>query len=139
MKWVVDTCIVLDVWLKDEEFHECSCRALNLKRRDGLIIAPPTYIELAPLHRGNIEAHNEDLEKHGIAWHAEWEWDDTVKAFAIYDRICGGIYKPRRVAADALIGAWAMKRGFGLISRDVDFSRMFPWIKIFDPSALKNF
>ena len=48
MKWVVDTCVIIDVLRGDDEFSELSADAIDAKMKDGLWIAPITYVELAP-------------------------------------------------------------------------------------------
>ena len=48
MKWVVDTCVIIDILSGDEEFARPSALACDAKRDFGLIAAPITYIELAP-------------------------------------------------------------------------------------------
>ena len=44
MKWVVDTCVIIDVLRGDDEFSELSADALDAKMKDGLWIAPITYV-----------------------------------------------------------------------------------------------
>ena len=43
-KWVVDTCVIIDVLSGDDEFSTKSADAIDAKRADGLIIAPITYV-----------------------------------------------------------------------------------------------
>ena len=61
MTWVVDTCVLIDVLKADPIFAKSSSAALQSKMDDVLIIAPITYVELAPAFRGNVEAQNEFL------------------------------------------------------------------------------
>ena len=52
--WVVDTCVILDVLKGDHDFSEMSADVLDDKRPEGLIIAPISYVELAPSFDGNF-------------------------------------------------------------------------------------
>ena len=45
MSWVVDTCVILDIFCGDGAFAVESAEALDAKRGDGLSIAPVTYVE----------------------------------------------------------------------------------------------
>ena len=52
MIWVVDTCVILDVLDGKSEFSERSALALQSKLDDVLLIAPVSYVELAPAFTG---------------------------------------------------------------------------------------
>ena len=47
-KWVVDTCVIIDILSGDGKYSCKSADAIDMKRDDGLVIAPITYVELAP-------------------------------------------------------------------------------------------
>ena len=49
MTWVVDTCVVIDLVERDGEFSAVSSAALTSKLDDSFVIAPITYVELAPV------------------------------------------------------------------------------------------
>lgn len=65
MKWVVDTCVIIDVLRGDLDFAQMSADALDAKRDDGLLISPVTYIELAPSFNGDVVAQDEFLRELG--------------------------------------------------------------------------
>jgi hypothetical protein len=48
MKWVVDTCVVIDVLENDPDFGLRSARLLEERLAEGLAICPVTHVELAP-------------------------------------------------------------------------------------------
>ena len=53
-KWVVDTCVIIDVLSGDSAFSTKSADAIDAKRAEGLVIAPVTYVELAPSFLGDV-------------------------------------------------------------------------------------
>ena len=63
-KWVVDTCVIIDVLSGDGEFSTKSADAIDAKRAEGLVIAPVTYVELAPSFLG--DANEQDLVLGGL-------------------------------------------------------------------------
>ena len=46
--WAVDTCVIIDVLCGDGEFSTKSADAIDVKRDEGLVIAPITYVEFGP-------------------------------------------------------------------------------------------
>src|SRR5207237_9825723 len=78
--WVVDTCILIDVAEDDPQFGKRSARLLDRRRSTGLLVAPVSYVELAPLFNGVIEAQNEFFESVGVHCTHSWTWPDTVAA-----------------------------------------------------------
>jgi hypothetical protein len=81
--WVVDTCILIDVAEDDPQFGTRSARLLDRRRSAGLLVAAISYVELAPLFNGVIEAQNGFLESIGVKWTHSWTWPDTVAAHGI--------------------------------------------------------
>ena len=136
MAWVVDTCLLIDVAESDPQFGADSARLLDRRRPVGLLVAPVSYIELAPLFNGVEAAQNEFLEATGVNWTHTWTWLDTIAAYRawhnyIFRRRRGGISK--RPIADVLIGAFAM-RFDGLLTRNVkDFRAIFPSLRVEGP------
>jgi predicted nucleic acid-binding protein len=134
--WVVDTCLLIDVAEDDPEFGRHSARLLDRKRGTGLIVAPVSYIELAPLFNGVAEAQNNFLESIGANWTHGWTWPDTIAAYRawhdhILNRRRGRIDK--RPIADILIGAFAI-RFDGLLTRNTtDFQNLFPDLRLEEP------
>ena len=57
-KWVVDTCVIIDILSGDGKYSCKSADAIDMKRDDGLVIAPITYVELAPSFGG--DSNNQD-------------------------------------------------------------------------------
>ena len=53
-KWVVDTCVIIDVLSGDGMFSAKSADAIDMKRAEGLAVAPITYVELAPSFLGDV-------------------------------------------------------------------------------------
>ena len=136
MVWVVDTCVLIDVLRGDANFAMPSATALQSKLREGLAIAPLTYIELSPEFNGDIEAQNEFLDQilvqrdfagdENALFIAHRTWYEHVRRKRIgTDR--------KRPIADVLIGAYAMSRG-GLITRNEDdFRTLYPRLPILNP------
>jgi hypothetical protein len=136
VSWIVDTCLLIDVAENDPEFGEGSARLLDRRRAAGLVVAPVSYVELAPLFNGVTEAQNEFLESSGVNWTHSWTWPDTIAAHRVWrhymlKRRMGKISK--RPIADVLIGAFAM-RFDGLLTRNVrDFRPLFPALRLEEP------
>ena len=136
MALVADTCLLIDVAENDPEFGRDSARLLDRRRAAGLVLAPVSYIELAPLFNGVTEAQNDFLESIGVNWTHAWIWPDTVVAYrAWYDYILK--HRDRRIGkrpiADILIGAFAT-RFDGLLTRNTkDFRSFFPDLHLQEP------
>ena len=133
MTWVLDTCIVLDIATRDRTHFESSCSLLESKQNDGWCIAPVTFIELAPLYRGNTSLLREFLAGCGIDHAQDWMSADTENACRGYWRYIGlkrAGHSPKRPVADILIGAFAC-RFQGLITRNrEDFQAYFADLEI---------
>lgn len=136
MAWVVDTCLLIDVAENDPEFGRYSARLLDRRRPAGLVIAPVSYIELAPLFNGVTEPHNDFLESIGVNWTHGWTWPDTIAAYrAWYDYILKrrAWRIDKRPIADILIGAFAT-RFDGLLTRNTKhFRSFFPDLRLEGP------
>ena len=138
MTWVVDTCILIDVLKSDPIFARSSSAALQSKLDDVLIIAPITYVELAPAFRGNVEAQNEFLNALWIRYDFEGNREAVLAAHkSWYEHVLrkhSGI-EERRPIADVMIGAYALSKG-GLITRnESDFRALYPTLEIFNPTS----
>ena len=137
MTWVVDTCVVIDLVERDGEFSAASAAALSSKLDDSLVIAPITYVELAPVFDGDIERQNAFLRSAWIDFDFAGNGDAVLAAHrAWYDHVMrkrAGTAKKRPIA-DVLIGAYAMQKG-GLITRNEDdFRALYPNLTIFNPT-----
>ncbi len=135
-KWVVDTCVIIDVLSGDGMFSAKSADAIDMKRAEGLAVAPITYVELAPSFLGDVAKQDMVLSGLGI----ECDFAGNKKAVlaahkAWYEHVhrkhLGEVAK--RPIADVLIGAYAMEKG-GLITRnEADFKTLYPNLTIFNP------
>ncbi len=136
MPWVVNTCLLIDVAEGDPQFGKGSARLLDRRRSTGLLVAPVSYVELAPLFNGVIEAQNEFLESIGVHWTHSWTWPDTVAAYEACHYYIHRRHRDRiskRPIADILIGAFAM-RFDGLLTRNIkDFGGLFPDLRLEQP------
>ena len=136
MSLVVDTCVILDVLSNDPVFGRRSMETLEQFADENLLIAPISYVELAPAFLGdeNLERDflldlgidlpplidNTDLSAAHAAWHRQVLRKRQGKA-------------PRRPIADVMIGALASVND-GLITRNVkDFRALFPKLRIISP------
>jgi predicted nucleic acid-binding protein len=134
--WVVDTCVLIDIAEGDPQFSRRSARLLDRRRPAGLLVAPVSYIELAPRFDGVETVQNEFLESMGVHWSEAWSWPDTLAAYRAWS---GYMIKRRRgqerkrPIADILIGAFA-SRFDGLVTRNErDFHALFPQLRIESP------
>jgi len=136
MAWVVDTCLLLDIGLDDPKFAEKTERLLRARSRDGLVICPITFVELAPAFGGDTKAPGEFLLNLGIESREDWTWADTAKAatsWAHYVRKRRAKQIAKRPVADVLIGSFA-SRFQGLLTRNrADFTDIFPQLSIIEP------
>jgi len=86
MAWVVDTCVLIDVLDEDPHFGETSAACLQDMLEDGLIVAPVSYIELAPAFMGNQQTQEDFLDKMLAVYDEPWTWEDTEAAHAAWAR-----------------------------------------------------
>lgn len=134
--WVVDTCVVLDVFEHDPQFGKASAKLLQRLLADGLVVSPVTMIELGAAFEGNCIEQKRFLNLAGIDCIEPWTvadseisqqaWHRYVKARRA-DRI------PKRPVVDLMIGGFAANRQ-GLVTRNPsDFRRWFPKLVIKEP------
>ena len=138
MSWVVDTCVLLDIFEGDPEFAESSADALDAHASEGLAIAPVSYVDLAPAFHRNRAAQDEFLAGLGIATDFDGARESILAAHKAWgDHVAqkrAGTVR-RRPIADVLIGAFALTKG-GLITRNApDFRSLFPSLRIVEPTA----
>ena len=120
MAWVVDTSVLLDVRMNDATFGLASAQCLAAHLRDGLVISPVTYMELAPAFDGDARLQEQFLERNGVAWLEPWIHADTERGHRLWadqvkrKRTGQGSKRP---VADVFIEAFA-KRFQGLITRN---------------------
>jgi predicted nucleic acid-binding protein len=136
MKWVVDTCVLIDVLENDPAFGGSSADLLEKSLRDGLVICPVTMVELSPAFDGNLETQKHFLEQIGVDFTDPWTFADTEcahRAWNAYVQARRASDAPKRPLADLLMGAFAFRHK-GLITRNpTDFRRWFPKLKLRQP------
>jgi predicted nucleic acid-binding protein len=136
MAWVVDSCMLLDVALKDPEWGFRSAEKLEALRSGGLVVCPVTVIEITPQFGGDIAEVRKFLAILGASERENWLDADTLvaaKAWSAYvteKRKSGAGRVGKRPVADLMIGAFA-SRFDGLLTRNPDhFRPWFPKLKI---------
>lgn len=136
MMWVVDTCVVLDIFENDPQFGKGSAALLERLLPDGLAVAPVTMVELSAAFDGDITEQKRFLEGAGISHSEAWNASDidaSHRAWNAYIKSRRADKAPRRPVADILIGGFAANRQ-GLVTRNVsDFRRWFPRLAIREP------
>ena len=134
--WVVDTCVVLDVFENDPQFGLVSARILEKLLADGIAVSPVTMVELSAAFAGDLAEQNRFLDEAGIFHTEAWTVADTEaahRAWNSYVERRRSDKVPKRPVADILIGGFAMNRQ-GLITRTpADFRRWFPKLLIREP------
>ena len=134
--WVVDTCVVLDVFENDPQFGLASAKLLERLLAEGLAVSPVTMVELSAAFAGDLAEQNRFLDQAGIGHTEAWSLADTDAAHFAWNSYVRSrrIDKaPKRPVADILIGGFAMNR-HGLITRNAaDFHRWFPRLLIREP------
>ena len=134
--WVVDTCVVLDVFENDPQFGLVSARILEKLLADGIAVSPVTMVELSAAFAGDLAEQNRFLDEAGIFHTEAWTVADTEAAHRAWNSYVENRRSdkvPKRAVADILIGGFAMNRQ-GLITRTpADFRRWFPKLLIREP------
>ena len=138
MAWVVATCILLDIGLDDPEFGEASEALLLRKAKDGLVVCPVTFIELAPAFGGSLTALRKFLSGLAVDYTELWQDQDTQQAARAWSRHIARrrvhpVRTTKRPVADMLIGGFAL-RFDGLLTRNTgDFRKLFPSLRLVSP------
>lgn len=127
--WVVDTCVVLDVFEHDPHFGLSSAKLLEKLLPSGLCVAPVTMVELAAAFGGDMTEQKRFLDQAGISHSESWTVADTAeahRAWTQYVRARRVERTAKRPVADLLVGGFASNRA-GLVTRNGDdFRRWFP-------------
>ena len=71
MTWVVDTCVVLDVFENDPQFGLISAKLPQKLLPGGLAVSPTTMVELSAAFEGDLLEQKRFLELSGISG-ANW-------------------------------------------------------------------
>ena len=134
--WVVDTCVVLDVFEHDPQFGLPSAKLLEKLLKDGLVVSPITFVELSAAFDGDLAEQKRFLEQAGISHTEAWTLADgeaAHHAWNAYVQSRRAAKIPKRPVADILIGGFAINRQ-GLVTRNApDFRRWFPKLTIREP------
>ena len=131
----IDTNILLDVLLPNDEFYNASAGALQESSNAGsLVICDIVYAELC-IHFENQKQCDAFLDSNEIRVETLTREAHFLasRAWRAY-RTRGG--KRTRILADFLIGAHAQKQTTRLLSRDRGFYReLFPSLLLYDPAT----
>jgi predicted nucleic acid-binding protein len=133
----IDSNIFIGFWDASDALNSLAQSALNAAwNRGALVVAAPVYAELLAFP-GRSEAFLDSFMKEtGVT--VEWEMDEAIwrtagRAFQAY----GARHKrhrgsrPRRILADFLIGAHALRQGYRLLTLDSGlYQAAFPRLTI---------
>ncbi len=139
MAFVVDSCVLLDIALKDPLWSLKSATMLAKKMNVGLTVCPLSVVEISPQFAGSLSEVRSFLKIIGVDYDEPWTSEDTANAVISWSRYVakrrsGKVAK--RPLADILIGSFA-ERMSGLITRNGEhFKPWFPKLKILDPSDI---
>jgi predicted nucleic acid-binding protein len=130
----IDTNVLLDVLIPNEDFFDLSAAALQTSADNGsLVICDLVYAELC-VHFSLQEDCDAFLQSNGITIQSITREANFLasRAWRTY-RQQGG--KRNRILADFLIGAHAQRQASRLLSRDRGFyQKLFPSLAVYDPS-----
>ena len=124
MTTALDTSILLDVLTEDSEHGPSSTRSIEKARRRGpLVISPVVWAEIRAFFSDD-ESMDRALEE------ADVRYDEFDRQIA---DLAGGYWRSyrkrggtrKRILADFLIGAHAVRRGGRLLTRDRGFFRRY--------------
>lgn len=136
MSLVVDTCVIIDVLDGRSPFSKASAKTLDKYADEGLLIAPISYVELAPAFLGDESRERDFLLDLGIDLPPLIDNTDLSAAHSAWYRQVLRKRQgkaARRPIADVMIGALASVNE-GLITRNVkDFRALFPKLRIISP------
>ena len=134
MTTAVDTNVLLDILVPNEQFYEASANALQEAASEGsVVISDIVYAELC-IHFETQREFDQFLENSEIRVQALTREAHFLasRAWRAY-RQQGG--KRTRILADFLIGAHAQKQATRLLSRDRGFyHKLFPSLELIDPT-----
>jgi predicted nucleic acid-binding protein len=136
MPWVIDTCLLIDIADADPQFASASASLIDAKRKEGLVISPITFAELAPVFDGDAERQELFLFHLEVSWSEIWTHKETPAAHTAwyhYVKARRLHHINKRPLAYILIGAFS-ERFDGLLTRnESDFRHIFPDMTILVP------
>jgi len=139
MPFVVDSCVLLDIALKDTQWALKSATMLEKKMKDGLIVCPLSIIEISPQFAGSLSEVRNFLRMIGANYSEPWTDEDTSNAVEAWSRYVAKRRSnkiAKRPLADILIGSFAARLS-GLITRNPEhFKPCFSTHKILDPTDI---
>ena len=137
MTTAIDTNVLVLLWNEDDRLNRLAQSALDSAlEHGGLVISAPVFGELLAAPSRTEAFLNSFCEETGIS--VEWELDQGIwrtagQAFQNYasrrrqKRLPG----PRRILADFVIGAHALRRGYRLLTLDDSLYRLaFPQLSL---------
>jgi hypothetical protein len=124
MTTAIDSNVLAALWNSDDSLNLSAQKALRAARNSGaLVISAPVFAELVASPSRNEAFVDSFCSETGIA--IEWDLDESIwraagRAFQHYAkrRKNQGGSKPRRILADFVIGAHALRRGYRLLTLD---------------------
>jgi predicted nucleic acid-binding protein len=131
----VDTNILLDILVPNEQFYKVSANALEQAAGEGsLVVSDIVYAELCIHFEAQRDCdaflESNDIRVQGLTREAHFVASRAWRAY----RQQGG--KRTRILADFLVGAHAQKQATRLLSRDRGFYRnLFPTLHLLDPDT----
>jgi predicted nucleic acid-binding protein len=130
----IDTNVLLDILIPNEEFYDASANALQSSADAGsLVICDLVYAELC-VHFGNQRDCDQFLESNDVHVHREAHFLAS-RVWRAYHKQGG---KRARILADFLIASHAQKQASRLLSRDRGIYRtLFPSMMLYDPQDTK--
>ena len=78
--WVVDTCVVLDVFEHDPQCGLASAKLLEKLLKEGLVVSPITFVELSAAFDGDLTQQKRFLDQAGISHAEAWTLADGEAA-----------------------------------------------------------
>jgi predicted nucleic acid-binding protein len=137
MTTALDTNILVALWYKDDALNSLARSAMDdASARGGVVVAAPVFAELLA-SPGRTEAFIDYFLKETVVT-VDWDIDEQIwrtagrafQSYAVRRKKQDDAY-PRRILADFLIGAHALRRGYRLLTLDDRIYRAaFPRLSI---------
>lgn len=137
MTTAIDTNVLVALWDRNRAVSEIAQSALDSSMKSGaLVVAGPVYSELMAAPGRDERFLDLFLRDTGVA--VDWDldqatWRSAGRAYQAYaaDRRKQRDAGPRRILADFLIGAHALRRGYRLLTLDDRiYRKAFPGLSI---------